>query len=455
MMKTGKSMAHLLAALCVPALVQTAWASEATIAAAQAPDAASAVQQIDLLLDRRYPSLDRIYKDLHAHPEVAFQEVRTAAILAAQMRKLGFQVTEGVGKTGLVAILRNGTGPTVLVRADMDGLPMEEKTGLPYASKHTQIVNGQPELTAHSCGHDVHMTWWLAAAETLTAMKDRWSGTLMFLAQPAEETVSGARAMMADGLFQHFPKPDYGFAAHVTPAPEGTVMLKSGTVTSSSDTMVVTFNGKGAHGSMPNQSIDPIVMGSHFVTSVQTLISRQLEPGTFGVVTVGSFQAGTVGNIIPDKATLRLSLRSRSAAVRQQLIDGVGRTAKAVSDMAGAPAPTVEHRRGGTMVQNDAALIARLAPMLRATFGPALTEAPASAAPFSGSEDFSEFIEAGVPSVFFWVGGSDPEVIADLQARAQPIPGNHSPYFAPRPEQAIRTGAKVLALSVLAVARPR
>ncbi len=453
-MKSGKSFARLLAVLALPALAQTTYAQNtANISAIPADSAAS--QRIDALLDRRYPALERIYKDLHAHPEVAFQEVRTAAILAAQMRKLGFSVTEGMGKTGLVAILKNGAGPTVLVRADIDGLPMEEKTGLAYASKHTQMVNGQPQLTAHSCGHDIHMVWWLAAAEALTAMTDRWSGTLMFIAQPAEETVSGARAMMADGLFERFPKPDFGFAAHVTPAPEGMVLVKPGTVSSSSDTMVVTFNGKGAHGSSPSQSIDPIVMGSNFVTAVQSVISRQLAPGTFGVVTVGSFQAGTVANIIPETATLRLTLRSQSAPVRQHLIDGVTRTAEAVSNMAGAPAPTVEHTPGATMVNNDAALIDKLAPALKAAFGSALVEVPASSPPFSGSEDFSEFVEAGVPSVYYWIGGYDPREIANLQAQGKPVPVNHSPHFAPRPETAIRTGAKALAMSVLSVAPAR
>lgn len=455
MLKRGKSFAHLLTALAVPALAQSAVAQDGTPkhAATQTETSeAAAARQIDGFLDRRYAALEQTYKDLHAHPEVAFQEVRTAAILAKQMRKLGFEVTEGVGKTGLVAMLRNGTGPTVLVRADMDGLPMEEKTGLTHASKHTQIINGQSQLTAHGCGHDIHMTWWLAAAEALATMKNRWSGTLMFIAQPAEETTSGARAMMADGLFQRFGKPDFGFAAHVSPAPEGQVIVKPGAVTSSSDTLVVTFNGRGAHGSSPDKSIDPIVMGSNFVTSVQTIISRQLTPGTFGVVTVGSFQSGTVGNIIPDTSTLRLTLRSQSAPVRQHLIDSVGRTAKAVSDMAGAPAPTVEHRRGGTIVMNDAALVEKLAPTLTAALGPNFIKMPASTPPFSGSEDFSEFVEAGVPSAFFWIGGYDPRVIAELETQGKPVPVNHSPYFGPRPEQAIRAGAKTLALSVITVA---
>ncbi len=453
-MTSGKTITHLLAALAIAGTPQSAMAqgnaaSSPTLSAAAESVAA---RQINAVLDKRYAALEQIYKDLHAHPEVAFQEVRTAAILAKQMRKLGFEVTEGVGKTGLVAMLRNGTGPTVLVRTDIDGLPMEEKTGLAHASKHTQVINGQSQLTAHGCGHDIHMTWWLAAAEALASMKGSWSGTLMFIAQPAEETTSGARAMLADGLFERFGKPDFGFAAHVSPAPEGQVIVKPGAVTSSSDTLTVTFNGRGAHGSSPDKSIDPIVMGSHFVTSVQTIVSRQLMPGTFGVVTVGSFQAGTVGNIIPDTATLRLTLRSQSAPVRQHLLDSVSRTAKAVSDIAGAPAPTIEHRRGGTIVMNDASLLDRVAPALAGSLGQNFLKMPATTPPFSGSEDFSEFVEAGVPSLFFWVGGYDPREIADLEAKGKPLPINHSPFFAPRPEQAIRAGAQTLALSVISVA---
>jgi hippurate hydrolase len=448
-----KRQVIFMAALAMTASPASAQDAGKTTAAPSEPTTSAAViSRIDELIERSYPALAVVYEDLHAHPEVAFMETRSAAILASQMRKLGYKVTEHVGKTGVVALLSNGPGATVLVRTDLDGLPMEEKTNLPYASRYTQQIDGRPQLTAHSCGHDIHMSWWLGAAEALAKLKDNWSGTVMFVAQPAEETTSGARAMLDDGLFKRFPKPDYGFAAHVIPAPNGVVLLKPGAVTSSSDKITITFNGKGAHGSSPDSSIDPIVMGGHFVSDVQTVISREKEAGTFGVITIGSFQAGTVGNIIPDKATLRLTLRSQSPAVRQNLIDGVSRTAKAVSDMARAEAPTIEHEPGGTMVNNDPALVRRMEPVLKTAIGTRLAVLPPMAPAFSASEDFSEFVEAGVPSVYYWIGGYDPALLADLKAQGKSPPINHSPYFAPVAGPAIRTGIKTLVLSVLEVA---
>jgi hippurate hydrolase len=270
---------------------------------------------------------------------VGFQEERTAALLAATMRKLGFTVTEHVGKTGIVALYKNGDGPVVLVRTELDALPLEEKTGLPYASHAQQVVDGKPSPTMHACGHDSHMAWWVGTARALLAMKDQWHGTLMFVGQPAEEKIGGAKAMLADGLFTRFPKPDYAFAAHVGPDALGKVAVKQGVVTSASDTITVTFHGQGAHGSMPDKGIDPIVMGAHFVNDVQTVISRQKDPQKFGVVTVGSFNSGFAPNIIPDTAVLKLTLRSFDPDVRKLLVEGVATTAKAASDMARAPAP--------------------------------------------------------------------------------------------------------------------
>ena len=406
-------------------------------------------------MDRAEPRLIALYKDLHAHPEVGFQETRTAARLAAEMRKLGFTVTEGVGKTGLVAIMSNGPGPVVLVRTELDGLPMEEKTGLPYASKARQTVDGKLTPVAHACGHDIHMAWWLGAAEALANMKDRWQGTLMFIAQPSEETVSGARAMLADGLFTRWRKPDFGFAAHVTPLPAGQIIVKDGAASSASDRIDIGFIGRGAHGSMPHNSIDPIVMAAHFVSDVQTVISREKDPGAFGVVTVGSFQAGTVDNIIPDRADFKLTLRSHDPAVRKLLLDGVERTARASAAMAGAPTPEIAHPSGTNAVRNDAALTARIGPILQAAFGADVTLAPASSPATTASEDFSEFIDAGVPSVFLAVGGLDPAMIAQSTAEGKAIPVNHSPYFAPVPEPTIKRGAEALVLSVLAVASKR
>jgi len=415
-------------------------------------DAALAHRRIDALLDRDYPHLDALYKDIHRHPELAFQENRTAALLAAEMRKLGFTVTEHVGKTGIVAVYRNGPGPTVLVRTELDALPMEEKTGLSYASHAQQLLDGKPSFVAHSCGHDSHMAWWLGTADALLALRDQWHGTLVFIGQPAEEIVSGAKAMLADGLFTRFPKPDFAFAAHVGPAAAGTVSIKDGAVSSASDSIDIVFHGRGAHGSMPDKSIDPVVMGANFVTAVQDVISRQKDPQAFGVVTVGSFQAGTVENIIPDQAELKLTLRSFSPAVRTGLIEGVGRTAQAVAAMAGAPPPDVTHLHGTASVHNDSRLAASANALLTAELGDRVTFVPATEPGFTASEDFSEFIDAGVPSLFFGIGGDDPALLADYKAQGKPVPVNHSPYFAPLPEPSIRTGVTVLTLAVLMVA---
>jgi hippurate hydrolase len=437
-----KTTALLFAALAAT-LPVFAQASELDVSAAKA--------RIDAILDKSYDGLERIYKDIHAHPEVAFQETRTASLLAEKMRKLGFEVTEKVGKTGIVAIFRNGSGPTVLIRTELDALPMEEKTGLPYASRAKQIVDGEESFVAHSCGHDVHMAWWVGTAQTLLALRDQWHGTLMFIGQPAEERVVGAKAMLDDGLFTRFPKPDYGFAAHVTNQPVGIVVVKAGTATSAADTVEVIFHGRGGHGSMPSATIDPIVIGAHFVSDVQTIISREKDAGAFGVITVGSFQAGSVPNIIPDRAILKLTLRSFSPEVRKLLLDGVARTAKAAADMARAPAPEIKHLEGVGSTVNDDDLARRAGSVMRAAIGNNAILQPASAPGVSASEDYSEFVRAGVPSVFYFIGSYDPKVIAGYKSRGEPVPVNHSPFFAPEPSS-IRTGVMTLTLSVLMVA---
>ena len=422
------------------------------LAAAPAPalalDVPSAKTAIEARLDQDYPSLDALYKDLHAHPELGFQETATAAKLAKAMRALGFTVTEGVGKTGLVAIYKNGDGPTVLVRTEMDALPMEEKTGLPYASRAKQMWNGKETFVDHSCGHDIHMASWLGTAKALLAMKDRWQGTLMFIAQPSEETVGGARAMLEDGLFTRFPKPDLGFGLHVGPMPYGQVAYKPGVVSSNSDSLEVLFKGRGGHGSMPAMTIDPVMMGARFVVDVQSVISREKDPAAFGVVTVGAFQAGSAGNIIPDQALLRGTIRTYDGAVRERMLDGIQRTADAVAAMAGAPKPDVKMEAGGKAVVNDAELTARTATVFKTAFGDDAVLLPA---PGSASEDFSEYIIAGVPSVFFSIGGLDPKVIAEAQEKGTPIHANHSPFFAPVPEPSIRTGVTAMTLAVLNV----
>lgn len=422
-----------------------------TTAAAQPIDPAAARVEIDAQIAKTWPQLEALYKDIHQHPELGMHEQRTAALLAAKMRTLGFMVTEKVGGTGVVAIFKNGDGPVVMVRTELDGLPMEEKTGLPYASRvQTLGDDGKQTFVAMSCGHDNHMAWWLGSAQALLAMKSRWHGTLMFVAQPAEELVKGAKAMIDDGLFTRFAKPDIGFAAHVGNGPAGEVVIKDGVATSNSDSLEVIFHGRGAHGSMPAASIDPIVMGAHFVSDVQTVISRQKDPNAFGVVTVGSFQAGSVGNIIPDTADLKLSLRSFTPEVRKLLLDGVKRTADAAAAMALAPAPEVKWLHGTTSVVNDHALSSKAFDALTSAGGSdKIVWQPATAPGWTASEDYSAFIEAGVPSVYFSIGGYDPAVIAKGTANHLPVPSNHSPFFAPDYTRAIPTGIRTLSLATL------
>ena len=419
--------------------------------AGQARDVAADKAAIDAGLDKGYARLDALYKNIHQNPELGFQETATAARLAREMRALGFEVTEGVGRTGLVALYRNGKCPTVLVRTELDGLPMEEKTGLPYASRATATWNGKPSPVAHSCGHDIHMAAWIGAAQALVAMKAQWRGTLMFIAQPSEESVSGARAMLADKLFERFGKPDMGFALHVGPAPAGMVFYRPGVNSSNSDGLDITFHGKGGHGSTPHITIDPVIEAARFTMDVQTVISREKDASQFGVITVGSIQSGSAGNIIPDTAIVRGTVRSFDAGVREVLLNGIRRTANAVAAMSGAPAPDIQLESGGRAVVNDAALTARTATVFKAAFG---EKALLSPAPGSASEDYSEFIMAGVPSLFFSIGGYDPKLIAAARARGEILPGNHNPGFAPTPEPAIRTGVEAMTLAVLNVMTP-
>jgi len=435
-----------------PRAAQLACAALLTVCAASAGAQTTAIdplatkQAIDAQLASSYPDLDSLYKDLHAHPELGFQETRTAATLAREMRRLGFEVTEGIGKTGLVAIYRNGSGPMVMVRTELDALPMAEKTGLPYASKAMTDWNGKPTPVAHSCGHDIHMAAWVGTARTLVAMKDRWHGTLMFVAQPAEELVSGAASMLKAGLFTRFGKPDYAFALHTAPAPAGTISFNSGPVTSNSDGLEVRFKGRGGHGSAPDKTIDPVMMGSRFVVDLQSVVSREKDPQEFGVVTVGAFQSGTVGNIIPDEAVLRGTIRSYKPEVRESLLAGVRRTAKAVTDMSGAPEPEVHIEEGGKAVNNDPQLVSRTEAVLRGAYGKNVMRVP----PITASEDFSDFVNTGVPSMFFFVGVYDLQRFLDSRKPgATPLPSNHSPFFAPLPEPSIKTGVGAMSLAVL------
>ncbi|WP_332764236.1 amidohydrolase [Phenylobacterium sp.] len=426
------------------ALALCAWAWPA-----QALDVRAANSWIDRELDQIYPDLFRLYADIHANPELSSQETRTAALLGAEMRKLGFTVTEHVGGSGLVAIVRNGAGPTVLVRTELDALPMEERTGLPYASRVQTNYRGQPTFVAHSCGHDVHMASWVGAARVLMGMKDRWRGTLMFVAQPAEETVSGATAMLKDGLFTRFPKPDYGFALHTGPYAAGQVLYRPGALTSAADNIEITFKGRGGHGSSPDTTIDPVLIAARFVVDVQSVVSREKNPQQPGVVTIGAIQGGTAGNIIPDEVTVRGTIRSYDPEVRAKLLAGVERVALAAAMMAGAPKPEISKPQSADSVVNDPELTERTAAVFRQAFGQ-------SAIPkrdfITASEDFSQFALAGVPrSLFFEIGIYDPGRVQAARNGGPPLPFNHSPQYAPVPEPSIRTGVKATSLAVLNV----
>ncbi|MBR1122335.1 amidohydrolase [Bradyrhizobium lablabi] len=431
--------------LATPLLVSAALCVAVALPAQAEMDVARLKAAIESSFEADYPKLDALYKDLHAQPELAFQEVKTAARLAAEMRALGFEVTEKVGRTGLVAIYNNGDGPTIMVRTELDALPMEEKTDLPYASRAKAPWFGRETFVAHSCGHDIHMANWVGTAKTLVGMKDQWKGTLMFIAQPAEETVEGARAMLADGLFTRFKKPDFAFALHAGGVPYGYVNYRVGVGSSNVDGLYVKFKGRGGHGAMPHRTIDPIMMAARFIVDVQTVISREKDPTEFGIVTIGSIHSGTVGNIIPDDATLLGTIRSFKPEVRAKMLAGIERTAKAVAAMSDAPTPDVRMGEGTKAVINDPGVVATAEKALKVAFGEKLRQTPAN----TTSEDFSEFAGAGVPSMMFNIGVYEPEKWMEANKSGTPLAGNHSPQFAPVPKPTLETGITAMTLAVL------
>jgi amidohydrolase len=434
-----------------PVLAAFALGSLVALPARAEFDVASLKQFIETSFESEYPKLDALYKDIHAHPELAFQEEKTAAKLAAEMRAIGFDVAEKVGKTGLVALYKNGDGPTIMVRTELDALPMEEATGLPYASREKTIWQGRETFVSHSCGHDIHMASWVGTAKTLVGLKDQWKGTLMFIAQPAEEVGAGASAMLADGLFTRFPKPDAGFALHDQAFPYGYVRYRVGVGSSNADGLYIRFKGRGGHGAVPQATIDPVMMASRFVVDVQSVISREKDPTEFGVVSIGSLHAGTAGNIIPDEAVLLGTIRSFKPDVRARMHDGIVRTANAVATMANAPAPDIQIVEGIKAVINDPTLVATAEKALNVAFGEKLSLTPAN----TTSEDFSEFAGSGVPLMMFNIGVYELEKWAAANKSGTPLPGNHSPLFAPVPKPTIRTGVTAMTLAVLSAFEQR
>ena len=433
-------MKHLPKPLLVSAALYlaTVWPVHAEMVVARLAAAIEASVEAD------YPRLDALYKDIHAHPELAFEEVKTAAKLAAEMRALGFEVTEKVGKTGLVALYSNGDGPTIMVRTELDALPMEEKTGLAYASRDKAIWNGRETFVAHSCGHDIHMASWVGTAKTLLGLKEQWKGTLMFIAQPAEEIVQGARAMLADGLFTRFRKPDFAFALHAGGAPYGSVSYRVGIGSSNVDGLYIKFQGRGGHGAMPQRTVDPVMMAARFVVDVQSVISREKDPTEFGVISIGSIHGGTAANVIPDDVVVVGTIRSFKPEARAKMLAGIERTAKAVAAMSDAPPPDIRIGEGTKAVINDPAVVATAEKALKAAFGDRLRLTPAN----TTSEDFSEFANA-VPSMMFNIGVYEPEQWTAANKSGTPLAANHSPQFAPVPKPTILTGVTAMTLAVL------
>lgn len=395
------------------------------------------------------PDLERIYADIHAHPELSMQETRTARIAADRLRGAGYEVTEGVGQTGVVGLLRNGDGPTVMLRADMDALPVQEQTGLPYASTQTATDStGKAVPVMHACGHDLHVTWLIGAARLLAETRDAWKGTLMPVFQPAEETGTGARAMVDGGLLTQFPKPDVILGQHVMVGPAGSVGSRAGVITSAADSLQIRMFGRGAHGSMPQASVDPVVMAAATVLRLQTIVSREIAAADAAVVTVGSLQAGDKENVIPDEAVMKLNVRTFNEDVRTRVLAAITRIANAEAAASGAPrAPEITPLGRYSLVTNDPDATQRVVDAFRKHFG---SDRVREARPTSASEDFGVFGAAWqTPSVFWFVGGTDPEKYAEAKqaGRIREIPTNHHPAFAPVLHPTLETGIAAMVVA--------
>jgi hippurate hydrolase len=400
-------------------------------------------------VDALLPDLEKLYTDIHAHPELSMQETRTASVAAQLLRDAGYKVATGIGKTGVVGLLRNGDGPVVVLRADMDALPIQEATGLPYASKATASDReGNTVPVMHACGHDMHTTWLAGAAKVFAQTRDAWSGSVMAIFQPAEETAEGAQAMINDGLFDRFPKPSVVLGQHVMVGPAGTVAGRSGAITSAADSFQIRLFGRGAHGSMPQTSIDPVVMAAATVLRLQTIVAREVAPTEAAVVTIGALQAGTKENVIPDEAIIKLNVRTFDEGVRKRVLAAIERIVNAEAAASGAPKPPeITPLDRYALVVNDADASRRVAASFRAHFSPARVR---EKEPTSASEDFGSFgAEWHAPSVFWFVGGTDPEVYAKAKAagKVNEIPSNHNPRFAPVLHPTLRTGVEALVVA--------
>ena len=407
-------------------------------------------------IDSVYPDAHSLYLDLHEHPELSGHETETAAKLAGKLKAAGYEVTEHLGGTGVVAVLKNGNGPIIMLRTELDALPVEERTGLPYASKvHSKDDAGRDVAVMHACGHDVHMASLLGTAEIMGRSKNTWHGTLILIGQPAEETIGGAEGMIKAGLFTRFPKPDAIVALHVgNELPAGTVSITPGIYNTNSDSVRITIYGKGGHGAAPHTTIDPIVIAARTILSLQTIASREVKPGELAIVTVGYIRAGTKNNIIPEQAEMGLTIRTYKQDIRKQVLAAIARIAKAEAEAAGAPRePSVEHYEGTDAVYNEPALAERLRAPLEAALGKDHVEITG---PITPSEDFSYFVEQGVPGFYFSLGGADPQKFSEAKAKGEHLPSNHSSLFAPDVDPALHTAiaAEVAVLRNLLNASP-
>jgi len=402
-------------------------------------------------LGRLLPDLESVYKDIHSHPELSMQENRTAGIAADHLRAAGYDVTTAVGKTGVVGVLRNGDGPTLMLRADMDALPVREATGLPYASTATSDQNGKSVPVMHACGHDMHVSWLIGAATLLGKNRNAWKGTLMPVFQPAEETGAGAQTMIEDGLFKRFPKPDAILGQHVMVGSSGVIGTRSGVITSAGDSFEIRMFGRGAHGSMPQSSIDPVIMAAATVLRLQTIVSRELAPTDAAVVTVGSLQAGTKENVIPDEAVIKLNVRTFDEDVRQRVLAAIKRIVNAEAEASRAPRkPEITPLDRYAFVKNDPEATKRAVDAFQNYF-PA--DRVKDTQPTTASEDFGSFgTEWQSPSVFWFVGGTDPETYARAKKSGTiaDIPTNHNPRFAPVIHPTLEAGVEAMVVAAQA-----
>ncbi|HMC63583.1 MAG TPA: amidohydrolase [Gemmataceae bacterium] len=398
-----------------------------------------------------YSSLEKLYKHLHTHPELSLQEAASAARMAKELRAVGFDVTEKVGGYGVVGVFKNGDGPTILVRTDMDALPVTEQTHLPYASTvRTRDKQGNEVGVMHACGHDMHMTCWVGTARILAAMKDRWQGTLVFIAQPAEEIGTGARLMLEAGLFKRFPRPDYCLALHCDGrTAHGKISFTEGLALANVDAVDIVVRGKGGHGAAPHTTVDPVVLAARIVLDLQTIVSREVNPTDPAVVTVGSIHGGTKHNIIPDEVKLQVTVRTTKDAVRKHVLEAIERIAKATAKGARAPEPivTVDSGEFTPALVNDSKLTRRAIALFKDLLGPEnVKERP----PVMGGEDFSRYGRDGIPIFLYFLGTVPPERVAEAEKEGgRPLPSLHSSLYFPVPEPTIKTGVLTMSMAVL------